>query len=220
MKIIFGVAIGITLILILYLFYDSCISIDDNSRRFKKADAAIKEYVDVRFGGENIEYVREMLWNKHAFFMDSCKFYSILLHVDSGLEFEVLSDGRRVIGDTYNKKIWERKLNAEYEVLVKQVFGENATCRFRFTFDYIRSSQEVDDFTNISIFNEFLNRDIEEKNERNDKLELVIVPHKNFDNSAQIGIDEILTNLRDSKINYGSVTFEFSDVSKTYFYEG
>jgi len=83
----------------------------------------------------------------------------------------------------------------------------------------LRSSQTIDDFLNITTFNSYLNRDIEKKNS-NHELYLGIAPYKNFDSNLSLTeIDKILNYLKDSGINYGKVTFNFNDASKTYFYE-
>jgi hypothetical protein len=96
---------------------------------------------------------------------------------------------------------------------------EKATSSFRFTFDYSKSSSDIDDLTNISTFNEYLDQE-NYAHERNDKLELLIKPSKTFDLDVDISkINEILQYLNNIKINNGSVTFRFDDsVEKTYYY--
>jgi hypothetical protein len=133
--------------------------------------------------------------------------------------FEVLHDGKRVIGDTYNKNGWYQKLNIEYEELMKEVFGKAATCRFTFSFDYIKSSNAIDDFTDISTFNAYLNRELEGKNERNDELKLIVRPGKNYDHvSSPVEIDKILEHFNNIEINYGRIVFSFDDFGKSYNY--
>ena len=201
----------------LWYIYDLIFSVDYDSQRFKQVQDSVQSYVNEKFGEDSVIYISTH-WNKHGFYMDGCKFYSIILHVDYDLEFEVLSSSRSIIGDTYNQKIWERKLNEEYQMLVNNVFGENAVSSFTFTFDYFRSSQEIDNLTDVATFNEYINLDRERIHERTYELGLNIMLLKSYNPDDQIGIDKVLTHLNVSGINYGSVTFEFSDVSKTYFY--
>jgi len=204
----------------IYFINDNYISPSYSSTHYKKIDALIREYVKTKFGDED-KYIVDgnTHWNKHAFYMNKCVFYAVVKNVDSDFTFEILADNRKVISDTYNQRMWEIKLNDEYGNLVKEVFGNDATCIFTFTFDYLRSSQTIDDFLNITTFNSYLNRDIEKKNS-NHELYLGIAPYKNFDSNLSLTeIDKILNYLKDSGINYGKVTFNFNDASKTYFYE-
>jgi hypothetical protein len=152
--------------------------------------------------------------------MDNCKFYSEVIYLPSSLQFQVFSNGKEIIGDTFNKVRWEEKLNNDFLVLSKTIFGEKATSSFRFTFDYYKSSSEIDNLTNIITFNEYLDQDNYDTHERNDKLKLLIKPSKTFDLEVDISkINEILQYLNNIKINYGSVTFRFDDsVEKTYYY--
>ena len=216
------VLIIISLVLISFLFYyvyDTFYSVDYNSKHYANVELSVRNYLNNKFGSNNIDYIFTH-WNIHAFYMDKCEFYTDVKYLPSDLKFQVLSDGRNIIGDTYNQEGWKQKLNSEYGQLVNDIFGKNATCVFSFSFNIEKSSIVIDNFKNISTFNSYLDRNIEGKNEVNDRLMLKIEIDKNYDEIIDsIKITKILEALKNSGINYGDAIFDFINVSKDFTYE-